>query len=83
MTMNAILAGGVVFLAIGLGVQAYGLAQLSQCAYGPSAKTACGGVEVLANSISIFLILVGLVAVVRTVQSRKTGNSPMTSVGSR
>ena len=67
--MNSILAAGVIFLVVGIGVQAYGLSQIAQCAYSTPPGSTCGGLSVIGNSISLFLILVGLVAIVRTRQA--------------
>lgn len=63
--MNSILAAGVIFLVVGLGVQAYGVSHAYQCAYS-SPKSSCAGLSVVGNSISLFLILMGLLAIIRT-----------------
>ena len=71
--MNPILTAGVIFLVIGLGVQAYGAAQLSQCAYASPPRSSCGGLTVVGNSLSLALILFGLVGIIRARQKGSGG----------
>jgi hypothetical protein len=73
MTVNTILAAGVIFLVVGLGVQAYGFVQVYQCAYSSPPKSNCGGLTVFENSLSLFLVIMGLVAVIRTRQKGSGG----------
>jgi hypothetical protein len=72
-TVNPILTAGVIFLVVGLGVQAYGVAQAYQCAYSSLPKSNCGGLTVIGNSISLFLILAGLMAIIWKRQKGSSG----------
>lgn len=79
--MNLVMAAGVVFLVVGIGVQAYGIAQIAPCAYSSPPKSSCGGgLTVTTNGISLFLILVGLVAIIRTRQQQR-GEQPQVFAG--
>jgi hypothetical protein len=71
--VNPVMTAGVIFLVVGLGVQAYGVAQAYQCAYSSPPKSSCGGLSVVGNSISLFLVLAGLMAIIWKRQKGSSG----------
>jgi hypothetical protein len=78
---NSVFVAGIIFLVVGAGLQVYGLSQISQCVYANPPKASCGGLTVEGNGLSLFLIFVGLVAIVRTKQMARApfasaGNAP-------